>query len=428
MAKWEHLDVDKALQELDDIIKGQLQTQEKKVSAMFKKVFAVVEDFLVKNKCIVFGGYALNAILPNNEKLYSAHEIVDIDCLCVNPKELAIELADILNNLGYEFIEVKQGFFNNFKLKVEWYDILDFNACTLSTYNRLLQESHNDEQLEKRPKHKLNLAPLDFLRQQFHVEICKPIGDVSRLLKIFPRSIVFHRHFPPSSINYDSKWYSELTPDIAALRQACIDIANKQRLPIVGLESIYMLTKQLDSTLYKTYKNQSKQYSIDQHMPLVEVICTGAGNCIVEFRDYLEKYVKPKTPKQKGSSREKFKVMKFNGLHKFSILYYGSQAIVGVHTLDVCVAYNKNLSTLYGSLDATLAYLLCHLWRSDIDPNFVHKIQYMYSKISISLDKKTDNKWLNRFVLECFGEEKTFQDILSENYTQRKLLFKYNPR
>ena len=75
-----------------------------------KKMVEIVEDFLVKKKCICYGGTAINNILPKQDQFYNREfEIPDYDFFTPNALDDAKELADIFYKAGYLDVEAKSG-------------------------------------------------------------------------------------------------------------------------------------------------------------------------------------------------------------------------------------------------------------------------------------------------------------------------------
>ena len=72
-----------------------------------KKIFEVVEKFIKTKKLILYGGYALNLILPQNNKIYKDYTQADFDCYSYLLKKDAIQLAKKLKKLKYKLIKVK---------------------------------------------------------------------------------------------------------------------------------------------------------------------------------------------------------------------------------------------------------------------------------------------------------------------------------
>ena len=61
------------MKNLEKIIEGIEINNLKKNFYKNEKLFKLVEKFIKKNKLILYGGYALNLILPKNKKFYKKY-------------------------------------------------------------------------------------------------------------------------------------------------------------------------------------------------------------------------------------------------------------------------------------------------------------------------------------------------------------------
>ena len=95
-----------------------------------------VENFIKQKNLILYGGYALNLILPDNKKIYKDFTQADFDCYSYNAKNDAIMLARKLKKLNYKLIKVKLAKHDNtFKVYVGIYNILDVTQLDKNIYD-----------------------------------------------------------------------------------------------------------------------------------------------------------------------------------------------------------------------------------------------------------------------------------------------------
>ena len=75
-----------------------------------KAIIKILETFLVRKKCICYGGTAINNILPKYAQFYNRDiEIPDYDFFSNHALDDAKELADIYYSSGYKEVEAKAG-------------------------------------------------------------------------------------------------------------------------------------------------------------------------------------------------------------------------------------------------------------------------------------------------------------------------------
>ena len=101
-----------------------------------KKLFEIVKTYIKKKNFILYGGYALNLILPKKFRFYKDYTQADYDCYSYSAKDDIIILAKKLKKLKYALIKVKLAKHENtFKLYVGTLNILDLTQLDINIYN-----------------------------------------------------------------------------------------------------------------------------------------------------------------------------------------------------------------------------------------------------------------------------------------------------
>ena len=104
-----------------------------------EKLFKVVEKFIKKNKLILYGGYALNLILPKNKKFYKKYTESDFDCYSYNALNMAYKLGNILKKNNYKYIKIKKAKHEKtYKVYVGTVNVVDFSQIEKKIYNIFL--------------------------------------------------------------------------------------------------------------------------------------------------------------------------------------------------------------------------------------------------------------------------------------------------
>jgi len=161
-------------------------------------IFNILEKFIIKKKLVLYGGFAINAILPDYAKFYDLkHDIPDYDCYSSNALEDAIELADFFFKNGYKEVEAKAGVhYGTYKVYVNFIGIADITLLEKSIFKNIQNESIIINHI--------HYCPVNFLRRNIYKELCLPLGDVSRWEKVFKRLNTLNIHYP-MTIQYDCK-------------------------------------------------------------------------------------------------------------------------------------------------------------------------------------------------------------------------------
>jgi hypothetical protein len=170
-----------------------IEKQEGKIlvnSPETQKIIKIVEDFIKKKKLIIYGGTAINNILPKNDRFYNYnYELPDYDFFSVDALEDAKELADICLKKGFTNVEAKAGVHHGtFKVFVNNNGIADITYLHPEIFNSLLKDIITKEGLL--------YAPANFLRQSMYLELSRPKGDISRWEKILKRLILLNKYYP----------------------------------------------------------------------------------------------------------------------------------------------------------------------------------------------------------------------------------------
>ena len=96
-------------------------------SEEIQKMIYIVEEYIIKNKLICYGGTAINNLLPKKEQFYNRDvEIPDYDVYSTDALTDAKTLADIFYKKGYSEVESKSGVhYGTFKIFVNFIPMID---------------------------------------------------------------------------------------------------------------------------------------------------------------------------------------------------------------------------------------------------------------------------------------------------------------
>jgi hypothetical protein len=187
------------LERLNALVDQREQAKRAEDFKRYSHLFKVVEDFVRRKRLLLYGGYAINASLPANQRFYDNIELPDYDMFSPNSFEDAKELADAFHALKYKYVEVKPGIHHGtFKVYVEFVPVADITDVPKRLFQRMTKVSTSERACvsTNNPQLSLPIAPLDFLRSAFHLELSRPQGDVSRWSKVYTRMKLFYKTYP----------------------------------------------------------------------------------------------------------------------------------------------------------------------------------------------------------------------------------------
>lgn len=160
-----------------------------------KKIISIVEEFIKKKQLVCYGGISINALLPEDDKIYNEEiDLPDYDFFSANALEDAKELADIYYKQGYTEVEAKAGqHHGTFKVYVNFLGVADITLIPKELFQTI-----------KKSAIKVNgilYTDPNFLRMGMYLELERPSGDTDRWEKVLKRLILINKYYPLSSEN-----------------------------------------------------------------------------------------------------------------------------------------------------------------------------------------------------------------------------------
>lgn len=179
-------------------MKSKLETLvEKKKKEMdllyFEKYSPLFQDaysFLSKKKAILYGGTALNELLPTTLKIYNPYTLPDIDVLSPCAEKLAHEMVQHYKKKRHEAVSFTEALHpGTFKVYADGVQIADITRCSKKTYEMLLKKCIVSEQL------KIKIAPPTYIRMTLHKMMSQP-NDAHRWQNAYDRLRKYYTAFP----------------------------------------------------------------------------------------------------------------------------------------------------------------------------------------------------------------------------------------
>lgn len=159
-------------------------------SESVKSMIYILEEFLIKTKCICYGGTAINNILPQDAQFYDREiEVPDYDFYSPTAMEHAKELANLYAKAGFEEVEAKAGVhFGTYKVFVDFIPIADITFLHPTIFKSISREAISVAGIK--------YSPANFLRMNMFLELSRPMGDVSRWEKVLKRLTLLNTYYP----------------------------------------------------------------------------------------------------------------------------------------------------------------------------------------------------------------------------------------
>jgi hypothetical protein len=376
------------MEELQNAINENLkyQKQMKRKNYTKPELFNIINDYISKNKLICYGGMAINNIIPEtSERFYDEVDIPDYDCFTPN----AIKDAKILSQLlrtNYENVEVKSAMFKGtYKIYVNFIPIVDLTQIEYNLFEKIKQTSLKIKDIY--------YASPNYLRMNIHLELSRPLGDVSRWIKIYQRLDLLNKYHP---FIYNKN-----------INKTIVKYTNYNKL--VELCKKWVILGEYAMKYFKfplKYKSNSNIFILADSLDEIKDTLTHY-NFDYTIVSYSNKFI------------NNFYEFKFHNGNEYESLLY-------VFITNSCQSYNEikengNIVKI-ANIDTMLMLYYALSFIQPPNLNINNLLVYCYLLQNITENKLNKlNKITKRFALPCIGKQSSFEDLRLERDNAYKL-------
>jgi len=369
--------------------KGKLLIEQKRIQHLIE----LIQQFIIDNKLIIYGGIAINNILPQEEQFYKEHEFPDYDIFSFKPVEHAKKLVDILIKEGFQYVEAKSGLhYGTYKVFSDFIPVVDITHIPQKIYNNLFKNSINIGGFY--------YAPPNFLRMSMYLELSSPIGDVSRWNKVYNRLQLLNRFYPimdekvkrcPLPKHKQQYLFKKLREHvqkqgIVVIGTYAYSLLMSRRYGNPRIDGFHNNPKECLQTIKNSLKDEpNKKMNIVFHKQSGEII--------------------PEHYELRMDNTTLMILFKPQACHSYNTYHYKKNSIIRVASIDTLLRmYLSFIIYPKPYYDENLLLCMCH-----------H---------IITTNKRGDTGLWKRFSLRCYGKQKTLQDIRREKRDKYKTLKK----
>ena len=376
-------------------IKGKIKMDSKIISNILK----IIEEFIIDNKLICYGGTAINNILPKEDQFYQKDiELPDYDVFSPNALEDVIKIADIYKSKGYADIEAKAGVhYGTYKLYINFIPVLDVTQLNNILFNSIKKDAIL--------KNNILYAPPHFLKMSMYLELSRPFGDTSRWEKVFKRLSLLNKHYPfitKNKCNNINSFKRNKNINNKYIFNIIKNIIIKEQLIIFGSYALSLYSKNSKSNLINDKNNFYPDFDLLSNTPK-----TTAFNIIKALNNINITNIKLVI----HSEIEEF-------ISKHYEIQIDNQPIIFIYEPIACHSYNiikinkKNIRV--ASIDTMLNFYLTFIYLNrpyyNVD-RILCIIQYLFN---LQNNNRLKQKGLfKRFTLTCYGKQPSMEDIKS---------------
>lgn len=397
------------MSKIDKIIKDIDMSLLKKKFEDKKTLIDNVAKFIIKKKLMLYGGLAINLLLPAKLKFYQSYTINDYDCFSKNAKDDAVELGKFLANKGYKYIKVKKALHKDtFRVYVDFVQIIDITQISSNLYDNLykISEYESKTSIYKYYKDNYKLVPVIYLLSNMHFELARPKNSYFRWEKLYSRlNILLQLIMKKKNVqNTITSINNEVDKKII---QIVLKYVKQNQLPLLNTYSL-----RLHNELFRNTESNIIEFLTDD--------INQSSNELIELID-IEKY---DLQTSKNISKDIT-----NDCQIINVSNKKNKKETIIKIIDVnneCYSvFTKNKYT-YASLDTILYFLYRDFLETSIEQNTIDfqcdKWKYILY-LEYYLQNFIDNPEL-RFGKKCYGKTTDLASILKENW-KKKLTLEY---
>jgi Poly(A) polymerase catalytic subunit len=373
-------------------------------------IFGILENFLVRKKCICYGGTAINNILPKFAQFYNRDiEIPDYDFYSTTPMDDAKELADIYYKAGYSEVEAKAGVhYGTYKVFVNFIPVADITLLAKEIFESIYKEAIRVKGIY--------YCPPNFLRMNMFLELSRPAGDVSRWEKVLKRMTLLNKYYPfePTIPCNKIDFEGEIPPEIDTSEKIYYIIRD------TFIDEGVVFFGGYASSLYSKYMTSAERYKA-RSIPDFDVISEEPDRCAILV---MEKLL------QNGYKKVRHIVHEEIGeiIPKHIEIRVGKETLAFIYYPIACYNYNKiyikDREIKVATIDTILSFYLAFYYSNK--PYYYRDRILCMAKFLFDLEQKNrleQKGILKRFSINCYGDQPTLESIRAkkaEKYRELK--------
>ena len=374
-----------------------------------KQMITIVEDFIKKKGLVCYGGISINALLPEEDKIYNEEiDLPDYDMFSPNALEDAKELADLYYKNGYSEVEARGGqHMGTYKVFTNFQGMADITNLPKELYDAIKNKAIRVNGI-------LYTDP-NYLRMSMYLELSRPAGDTTRWEKVVKRLTLKNKHYPfdDKKCNYmefQRKMENKEKGD--EIYETVKDVFINQGVVFFGGYAISQYSQYMPSNLRKKVeKNADFDVISSDPQTTAEIVMErlkdkGITNVKIIKRDPIGEII---------PLHFEIKV----GLDTIAFIYKP----IACHSYNVLTINKKNIKI--ATIDTMLSFYLAFLYTNrPYYTQFTDRILCM-SKFLFDVQQKNRLKQkglLKRFSIICYGHQESVEEMRAEKAKKFKEL------
>ena len=377
-----------SIQQLEEI-----QGKEFMNLAETKKIKTIVKKFIQDSKGLLYGGTAINDMLPKEAQFYEyEYEFPDYDMFTPHALENAKKLAQIFVDEGFFDVEAKAGVHHGtYKVYVNKLAVIDITFLHEELYRAMCKHGK-----------KINgimYSPINFLKQACYLELSRPKGDITRWEKVYKRLNLLNKYYP---MNYHCK---KLPPTKCSL-PFCKDAMSIVKKTLLR-EDVVFIGAFADDFYGGTYDKHLYQYSvISLH---ADDTCKALMKSLKDFSPVL------KVHEPIGEL-----ILEHYSIHIQNVPFAFIFKPVACHSYNVIKHQNTNIKI--GTIDTLFSYYLAFIYadRDYLDENSI--LCSANNLFKLQEKRRLTKGIFRRFNINCYGVQTGLKELFDEKQKMHETL------
>lgn len=373
---------DRKLKLIDNLAEKKEDEKQKEYYIKYKSLFDTCIEFLSNKKVLLYGGTAVNELMPPNMKVYKGDVLPDIDIFSTNALSIATQLSKLYKKHGHTSSVQEAIHSGTYKVYANGMQILDCTQITRSDFKKLYK-GHVIGDL------KIPICNPEYIRMTLHEMLSQP-NDVYRWKKVYARLVYFYKVYPPKACPSSIKK----------------EMGHKKMIPNDVIKSVQDQLHNSDYVLFGgNVISQLLNASSDVFSwPLgayLDILCIEEPNEVAKM--LLEKINNPYlkvTRVYKDDSQSDI------GVPDHVYITYKKKRLLGIYKSSSCRSYITMNGFRFASLHTLCTLYLALTWSSFKHHSKQHHqcILQTLHRLQVSLLKEPSRqKLLQEFVMDCYG-------------------------
>jgi len=390
----------------------------RKYNPLFKDLTA----YLKSQKCLLYGGMAINELMPARLKFYGLDVLPDIDVFATDGAALAERVVAHFRKKGHDFTSASEALHpGTFKIYAEGLQVLDISTLDAASFKRLAKGG-------VKLSSGLKTADPQFLRMTLHILLSQP-RDSHRWSKVLQRIVAFYDTFPVKASKKCAPEELSTLPELGAARDWLVS----KDCVLCGTDAIMDVFKAA-----KTPISQIRIKGVPQIAALVNAASSASGMATGSTTNMAlltpEDAAKECVARLEVASPAAYDISSFRAdgflpAHVIVTHKPTRQPVIGIYESPACVSYVEYGKARVASIHTLLRLLLSHVFSSYKHARAaVEAYECLANMLSVvMLDTLTGSKkrLLQQFVVKCYGYQPGLV-TMRRNRVKRKQAAKIN--